>query len=367
MTTVDVGRAVPRPARFGPVQGGPAASGEGHGVPVAGLLICLVSAVSFGIAAVLAKESYRAGLGVTSMLTGRFAIAAVVFWVIVLRRRPTLPSARAIGTGVGLGAVGYALQAAFYFGALTKMNAGVVAQLLYIYPALVVMIALARRRESARPRTLIALGCSAAGLVLLLNGGGGGMPLIGVSMALGSAVVYALYITVAAGMPKDFDVYLLSAIVCSSAALSIGTFGAVAGSLHLPTNSSAWFWMSMMALVPTVIAIVAFLAGLRLVGGSAAAILSCVEPVVTAGSAMVVYHEHVGPLQAAGAAAVLGSVVVLSARRRMRPTSPAAAAAGVGLDESCNAAELAGSAKAELSAELAEQRCDLGAERVEEA
>jgi drug/metabolite transporter (DMT)-like permease len=345
----------------------------GQGLPVAGLLLCLVSAVSFGLAAVLAKESYRAGLGVTSMLTGRFAIAAVIFWLIVLRRRSVMsarPSARAIGTGVGLGAVGYALQAACYFGALTKMNAGLVAQLLYIYPALVMVLALARGRESARPRTLVALGCSGVGLVLLLNAGSGSMPLIGVAMALGAAVVYALYITVAAGIPTDFDVYLLSAIVCSSAALSLGCYGALAGSLHLPATSAAWFWMSMMGLVPTVIAIVAFLAGMRLVGGSAAAILSCVEPVVTAGSAMVVYHEHVGPLQAAGAVAVLGSVVVLTARRRMRPETPVAAAARVaaaGSVASAGSPASAGSVglgSSPGSAELAEQRRDLLAERL---
>lgn len=59
-----------------------------------------------------------------------------------------------------------------------------------------------------------------------------------------------------------------------------------------------------------------FLGGLRLVGASTAAILSCVEPVVTAGSAVLVFGEHLNAGQVVGGAAVLAAVVVLRAARQ---------------------------------------------------
>jgi drug/metabolite transporter (DMT)-like permease len=200
------------------------------------------------VAAVIAKEAFRSGFNVESLLAGRFALAAIAFWLIVTvrskiyepARRPPRPSYRTLVMAVGLGAVGYAFQSAFYFGALTRLNASVVAQLLYIYPALVLVIAVLRGRESLEARKIIALLCSALGLVLLLHGGAGGgsMSLAGVLMALGAAGTYALYITVAGGLPDDLDLYLLAAIVCSAATISVAGYAAVAGTLHGPRYAS---------------------------------------------------------------------------------------------------------------------------------
>ena len=288
-------------------------------LPRSGVVLCVVSGIAFGSAAVFAKESFASGWSVSSLLTSRFVLAAVVFWIVVAIRRPARPSGRSIAICVGLGAVGYALQSGFYFGALTRMNAAVVAQLLYIYPALVFLLALLRRRETLAARKLLALASTTLGLVLLLHGGSGSWPLPGVLMALGAAVTYAIYITVASTLPSDLDPFLTAAIICTAAGLSLGAFATVTGSVSLPTEPIGWLWMGLFALISTVVAIITFLAGLRLVGPSAAAILSCIEPVVTAVSAALVYGERLTGWQIAGGAAVLGAVVLLQARRRARP------------------------------------------------
>lgn len=287
-------------------------------LPRSGVILCVVSSVSFGLAAVFAKESFTAGWSVPSLLSSRFVIAALVFWVAVAIRRPPMPSRRTVLICLGLGAIGYALQSGFYFGALTELGAAVVAQLLYIYPALVFLLALARRRETLALRKLLALGATSIGLVLLLQGGGstGGWALTGVLMALGSAVTYAIYITVASTLPAVLDPFLSAALICTAAGLSLGTYGSLTGTLHLPQHAIGWLWLLLFSLLSTVVAIVAFLAGLRLVGPSAAAILSCTEPVVTALTSALVYRERLSLWQIAGGAAVLSSVVLLQARRR---------------------------------------------------
>jgi drug/metabolite transporter (DMT)-like permease len=288
------------------------------GLPRSGVVFCVISSISFGLAAVFAKESFSAGWSVPSLLSSRFLIAALVFWGAVAIRRPSMPSRRTILTCFGLGAVGYALQSGFYFGALTKLGAAVVAQLLYIYPALVFLIALARRRETLARRKLLALGATSIGLVLLLEGGdtSGGWVLTGVLMGLGAAITYAIYITVASTLPVDLDPFLSAAMICTGAGLSLGAFAWTTGTLHLPQHAVGWLWLLLFALLSTVVAIVAFLAGLRLVGPSAAAILSCTEPVVTALTSALIYHERLSLWQIAGGMAVLSAVVLLQARRR---------------------------------------------------
>ena len=122
-----------------------------------GLLLCLASAVGFGAMAIFAKEAYATGLDVTTLLALRFTMAAVLLWAIVAVRRSGVGDLRALTLGGVLGLAGYSIQAGLYFGALTHIEAGLTSLLLYTYPALVTVVAIALRRESADRRRLGAL------------------------------------------------------------------------------------------------------------------------------------------------------------------------------------------------------------------
>ncbi|WP_186316016.1 DMT family transporter [Catellatospora sichuanensis] len=283
-----------------------------------GTVLVLVSATGFGMSAVFAKQAYAAGFNVPTMLAGRFALAAVLLWAVVAWRRAPLPRGRALAVCVGLGAVGYALQAGFYFGALARIDASLTALLLYAYPALVTVLAIALRRERPDRRRLAALACSAAGMLLMLGAGGvgGSVATGGVLLALGAAVAYALYLTVSAGLPAGLDIFAVTAVVCTSAAVSLAAAGLATGSLHTPHQASGWVWIVLLAVISTVVPIAGMFVGVRDVGASAAAILSCAEPAVTVATTVLVYGERLSPVQAAGGLAVLASVAVLQLRRR---------------------------------------------------
>jgi len=282
-----------------------------------GALLCLISAAGFGIAPIFAKEAYRAGLTVNTMLGVRFAIAAAIFWAIVAWRRPQWPSRRAMVTAIGLGSLGYAVQSTLFFGALTRISASLTSLLLYLYPALVTVLAVLLRRERPDRRRIAALLSSAAGLILILGTGSaiGSVAGLGVLLALGAALTYALYLTVAAGLPENLDVFLLSAIVCTAAAASLGTAGSLTGSLQAPPDPMGWFWTAMLAVFSTVLPIATLLAGIRIVGAPTAAILSCAEPAITVVTTALLYSERLTPGQLAGGLAILGAVLLLQLRR----------------------------------------------------
>lgn len=69
-------------------------------------------------------------------------------------------------------------------------------------------------------------------------------------------------------------------------------------------------------MISTVIPVACLFAGVRAVGASTAAILSCAEPAVTVATTALVYGERLTPWQAIGGAAVLASVAVLQLRFR---------------------------------------------------
>jgi drug/metabolite transporter (DMT)-like permease len=289
-----------------------------------GVALCLTSAVAFGLMAIFAKEAYSAGLSVATLLSLRFALAATAFWAIVaVRARRAGPSGRTAPTpttrtlliGVGLGTVGYAGQSGLFFSALTRIDASLAALLLYLYPALVFLVALALGRERADRRRIGALALATGGAALvLLAGGTGDLDALGVAMAIGSALAYTAYILIADHLVGRIDAFLLCAVITSGAAVSITGFGLARGHLDLGFGAAGWGWIAALAIGCTVVAISTFLLGLPKVGPATASIVSTLEPVVTVAVAMVVLGERLTAVQALGGGLVLAAVVLLSLR-----------------------------------------------------
>jgi drug/metabolite transporter (DMT)-like permease len=279
-----------------------------------GIALCVLSACGFGTLATFAKEAYAAGVGVVTLLSLRFMLAAALFWAIVLVRGARRPSRRVVLLGLALGGAGYAAQAGLYFGALTHIDASLTALLLYIYPVLVFAGAVAVGREHVSARRVWALGLAIGGAALVLLGGSvGAVDGLGVSMAVGSAVVYATYILVADRIVGDVDPVMLAALVATAAAVSLTTVGVASGSLDVGFAPVGWLWIAALALGSTV-AIMTFFAGLKVVGPANASIISTAEPVVTVGLATAIYAEALGPARLAGGALVLAAVILLQLR-----------------------------------------------------
>jgi drug/metabolite transporter (DMT)-like permease len=297
--------------------------------------LCLVSAFGFGCMAIFAKDAYKQHLGITALLSLRFAFAALIFWAIARLRGPiSLPPRRTLLAALGLGAFGYAAQSGLFFGAVRRMDASTSSLLLYTYPAMVFLAALALRREHADRRRLgaLALACAGTALVLLGGGGSGSFETIGVVMAVGAAVAYSGYILVADIVVGKLDPFLLSALVTTGGAATFWTAGLVHGGLDIGLSAHGWLDIAGIVTVSTVLPVSAFLLGLERVGPSTASIVSCFEPVVTVSLAMALYGERLGSPQLAGGALVLAAVVLLQAKVRRNgaaaePTGPAPARA----------------------------------------
>jgi len=281
-----------------------------------GSAFVLASAVAFGSMAIFGKLAYDAGVGVLTLLFLRFAIAAPVLWGLTLRR-PTrrIADRRTLTAALGLGAIGYALQAGLFFTALERMDASLLSLILYTFPAFVTAAAVALGRETASRRRVGALLVSSSGLALVLLGAGAGsFDWIGAAMGVAAALTYTAYILVSDRVTGNIEPLPLAALVTTGAAATFGLAGLASGSLDAGFASEGWIWLLSLGLVSTVSAIALFFAGLKRVGPSAAAILSTLEPPTTVALAFLAFGETLTGVQLAGAALVLGAVVVLHVR-----------------------------------------------------
>jgi drug/metabolite transporter (DMT)-like permease len=291
-----------------------------------GTLMCLASGAAFGAMAVFGKLSYDEGATVGTLLVVRFGLAAVLFWLLLAARgglgEVRSLSRRDLGLALALGAAGYALQAGGYFAALQRIDASLLALILYTYPAMVAGAALALGRERLDGRKVAALLLASSGLVLVLAGAGAGaLDPLGAALGLGAAMIYTTYILVSERVVARVRPQVLSAIVCTGAAASLVVGTTLLGEFRPgEVTTAGWGWLGCLAVISTVGAVSLFFAGLDRVGPTAASILSTIEPVVTVLLAFLVFGEMLGAIQLIGGALVLAAVLVLNARwdRRLR-------------------------------------------------
>jgi drug/metabolite transporter (DMT)-like permease len=280
-----------------------------------GPLLCLLSAVCFGAMSIFGKFAYDAGVSPSALLLVRFVIAAVVLAGLLSLRPAPRPNARAVAVALGLGAVGFATQATLYFEALSVMDASLLSLILYTYPLMVTAGAVLLRRDRMTRGRAIALAVASAGTLLVLAGAGGGkVSPLGAALGFGSALTYTIYILVSDRIVHGMPPVLLATLVMTGAAVALGGKALVTGGVGLGFGPAGWFWVACIAVVSTVLATLLFFSGLRRTGPSTAAILSTVEPFVTAALAALTLGEFLAPAQLAGGLLLLASVVVVQMR-----------------------------------------------------
>jgi drug/metabolite transporter (DMT)-like permease len=282
-----------------------------------GTVLCLASGVAFGAMAIFGKLAYEEGATVGTLLAARFGLAAALFWVFAFvtgGARLRAVGARDVGIALALGAVVYSGQAGAYFAALPRLDASLLSLLVYTFPAIVTVAAIALGRERASRRTGAALALASTGLVLILVlPGAGALDPVGTALALTAALIYSAYILASEGIVERVGPVVLSALVCTGAAAALTLASAAAGDLDPGGVSAAGLgWLAGIAVVSTFGAVALFFAGLKRVGPSAAAILSTAEPLVPVLLAFLAFGEALSPAQLGGGALVLGAVGVLS-------------------------------------------------------
>jgi drug/metabolite transporter (DMT)-like permease len=209
-----------------------------------------------------------------------------------------------------MGGVAYVGQSLSYFVALTLTSVAVLALLLYVYPVLVAVLATVIFRTPLTGGRLVALAFAVAGAALTI-GPVGGAAWPGIALGLLSAFIYSGYILAATPLVGRSNALTSSAVITLSAAVVFALLGALHG-LAAPTSLSGWVAILAMSLISTVVAILAFLAGLARIGPTDAATLSTLEPAITAALSVPILGESLGPTQVLGGGLILLAAVVVT-------------------------------------------------------
>lgn len=276
-------------------------------------LLVLVAAACFGSIAILTVMGREGGAPLLTILTWRYLVGSLGLLLVaggVAKVR--LPRARLVPLLVA-GGIGQAIVTGTSLASLEYIPAATLAFLFYTYPAWITLIAAARRTERLTPVRAIALALSLTGIVLMVgNPFTTALPLPGLLLALASALCYAIYVPLLNRLGDGIPAAVSATWITAGAFLVLGGVAVATGQLAFAgVTAQAWLATLAMAVFSTVLAFIAFLRGLAVLGPVRTSIISTVEPFWTTMLGAVALGQPIGPGTLAGGACIAAAVTLL--------------------------------------------------------
>jgi drug/metabolite transporter (DMT)-like permease len=274
------------------------------------------SALCFGTLAILLDEAYAFGGQPLPLLTWRFALTSMLLAAYQLARAPRSLAVRSgdVARFCALSLTGYGAASLCFFFALQHASAPVVAVLLYTYPAMVTVASavLWRERLTLQRAGAVALTFAGCALVLQLFGGPHAASVQGMLLGLGAAAGYTAFNMLSYRWLDRTPRAVLMTYTFGISSAGMATITLATGQSLSPAGWSwqLWLLLGLIVLVPTFLAVLLYLGGMRGLGASQAAIVSTFEPFFTILLAWVVLDQRLGGWQWAGALLVFAGVVL---------------------------------------------------------
>ncbi len=289
--------------------------------PGLGLLLAGAGSIAFSGKAIIVKLAYRHGVDAVTLIMYRMLFALPLFLALAWwagRGKPAL-TRRDLFAVAGLGFSGYYLASYLDFAGLQYISASLERLILYLNPTLVLLLGVLFFGQRVRPRQLLALAISYAGVLLVFghelefSGAHAGL---GAALVFGSAVSYAVYLAASGN-----EVKRLGALRLTGWATSVACGLCIAQFLLLRPLSAAVvapevLWLSLLnATLCTFAPVLMVMLAIERVGATVTAQTGMIGPVSTLLLGVLILGEPFNAWIAAGTMAVLAGVWLLAHSR----------------------------------------------------
>jgi drug/metabolite transporter (DMT)-like permease len=252
-----------------------------------------------------------------SVLFYRFGLAWVIVAAIMLYktlsgRESLRVDRRQFLTLTALGIL-FILSSLTLYLSFHHMPAGVASTILFTYPVMTAAIMAIFFRERIRFATVASIALALAGVLLLYWGDPGGtLSTLGVVLVLVSALTYALYIIVVDKSPLAMSSFKINFFVLFYCAAGMALFALLSGQpLMVPPTPRAWLWVSWLALVPAIMALVMMVYAAKYIGSTPTAILGALEPTTAVLIGIFIFGEPFSVRLLIGIVLILASVTLI--------------------------------------------------------
>lgn len=281
---------------------------------VRGYILGAVAAVSYGTNPLFAVPLYDMGLDVSTVLTYRYAFAALILGVIMRLRGDSFKLGRADVPRMFILGVLFALSSVLLFESYRFMDVGIASTLLFVEPVFIALILWLLYHEHISRWTLTSIAVCLTGVAFLCNPGEGAhVTALGVTLVILSSLAYAIYMV----MINKSRIRSLSGTTLTFYSLLFGmtVFAVRTGFFTevrpVPSGMLAWTCVAGISVMPTIVSLITVAVSIRLVGSVAVSILGALEPITGVIFGVALFGEVLTFRASLGIVLILTAVMVL--------------------------------------------------------
>ena len=304
-----------------------------------GLFLAIIGTFLFALKSIFIKLAYTEGASTDEVLVLRMLLASPFYigMLFYLRKNKSQktqtisdtpsnkrPSAKNTIKIISLGFIGYYLASYLDLKGLTMISAQLERLTLFTYPTMIAVLAAFFLREKITPKIIISLILCYLGLwimysqeLILTEPSNNDNVTIGVSLVLGSALCYSIYVILAKPLIIKFGSRYFTSLAMLGSTLFVIIHFSITSSFHLGNvNSTIWIYALLLAFVCTVIPSFMINEAISRIGASKASILGGVGPVFTIILAVFVINEPFTIYHGVGVIMVLAGVACVSMNKK---------------------------------------------------
>ena len=243
----------------------------------------IITGITYGLNPLFAVPLMNNGAAIESILFFRYSFAVVLLGAfLILTKQSFRITARQAGVLLALGLL-YTSSSIFLFEAYNYIASGLATTLIFLYPVLVAIIMVFLRVVPSWP-VWLSIAATFGGVIIMTQGSGGdSINPVGVTLSLGSALVYALFIVI---INRSKAIAQISNTLLTFYSLAVGAIvflGKISFS-HTPisagiTTSGDWLNLVGLALLPTIVSTATLAIATRNIGATKASVLGVFEPI----------------------------------------------------------------------------------------
>lgn len=281
---------------------------------IKGIFYIAIASIAFGIMPILAKLAYKGGANAISTLALRFTFASIILFFYIKSKKLSLKlNKEQIKLILFLGVVGYSMTSILLFIAYNFIDVGIAGMILHTYPLMVMTLSIIIYKEKFRFKKFLYLIITTIGVFIMLDVKTGNISKIGVVLVLLSALCYAIYVIGASSEKiKSINSYVITFYISIISAVVGSTIGVITNSFNSPINFYGIISILLIAFISTVVALMAFLKGVKLIGPTNAAIFGALEPIVSLILGVIVLGESMSIKIAIGSAIIILTMIELA-------------------------------------------------------
>lgn len=287
-----------------------------------------LGAILFAAKAIVVKISYEYGASPDVVLTLRMVFALPIFWIAVWWHQKIRPQARPLKKDVIqvslIGLLGYFLSSYLDFLGLQYISIGLERIILYLTPAIVIVLSRFMLKKIILRRQYYAMGIAYLGILIVFMHDiklSGNTVILGSTLVFMSAVVYSVYLIYAGELVARIGSIRLIAIASTSATAATCIQTLFFGISSLFIQKPEVYQLALVnALFCTFLPMLFIMLAVNRIGSSMTAQAGTIGPVATAFLGWYFLNEPVSVLQLIGIVIVLFGIAILISAGKAQDT-----------------------------------------------